>query len=615
MKNQLIKGAVRRLPAEILAAMLAAFWAVVPLAGATVEMTRPSDRLIEITGGRGRVTWRLRYGTQSYYKKQVISGTADLAWFSHSGWLRLIDAKKGIVVGRWLFPGQIVSLVPVGSQVRVEVEALLSKDQALRRTFTFDPTAPVVPYWPNGWLLLYRLPEEEWASLFPGGSPGPGFPAVQKPTEETRKVIAEAEEAARRDPCSPWLRVILGNLYRGLGDARAGAAYQEAVRIPTTDFSELVRISSYLENLGESDAARAAFERGYRDFLDHGNDPRLFTVLIGRLFLYGPTSSKAQQAGAVGEERRELNERIYKLQPYGEASELGERLYADYLSRNGRAEDALLWRARAEDAEANSLFVFAPGFSVTADRFLLLAGAGAVGIIFYFFILFLHYRPQHRLTLAAQKRPSGFARSSTWFYSVYWSRSQRVGFLAFVFAVYFSAGMLGQYIQGMLRFSEVPISFGMGSLSGPVTTWYLENRMPKTPDRDLLLAIAYQQGGESDNAGRLYRDLPQFAESWNNLGVILKNAGKVTEARQAFEKALQLDPALAEAALNLGQPPRSFWTEEHQKYFPGRPMLAPPRRERMVNAFLGGSPYQIYLRALITGFSGQIFSLVGKLAG
>jgi len=112
-----------------------------------------------------------------------------------------------------------------------------------------------------------------------------------------------------------------------------------------------------------------------------------------------------------------------------------------------------------------------------------------------------------------------------------------------------------------------------------------------------LLAIAHQQSGELEQAERLYRSLPDLSESWNNLGVILKNGGKDQEARQAFDRALQLDPGLAEAALNVGRPPAGLWTELHQQYLPGRPMMAPPRRTQVLRAYVGMSLGSLYLRA------------------
>ena len=180
-------------------------------------------------------------------------------------------------------------------------------------------------------------------------------------------------------------------------------------------------------------------------------------------------------------------------------------------------------------------------------------------------------------------------------------------------AIWYAVGVIGSFVAGILLPFEAPLGFSMGNFGSPATVSWLERRRVWSPEWDLLLAIAYQQGGQKQRAEQLYRGLPQFAESWNNLGVILKEAGKEQEARQAFEQALQRDPGLAEAALNLGRPPQSLWTEHHQKYLPDRPMIAPPSQERIRNAMLGGPPLRVYVRALWMGF--RYFSAVGKLAG
>ena len=53
----------------------------------------------------------------------------------------------------------------------------------------------------------------------------------------------------------------------------------------------------------------------------------------------------------------------------------------------------------------------------------------------------------------------------------------------------------------------------IGSFGGPVSIAVFENLPQETPERDLLLAMAYQHDGQRDKAEALYRQLPQFAES------------------------------------------------------------------------------------------------------
>lgn len=773
LKKHTLTGLLSRRAPEILAVVLAAFWAVTPAAGAGAQMTRTSPYLIEIKGEG----WRLAYGTQPPdwgYETRLANAEGNRAWFSHGGWLRLIDTQKGLVIGRWRFPGQVTNLTPRGELVQIEVEDRLGAARSVRQTLTFDPKAPSVPEWPANWLSSYRVPitEIRWTSM--GGLPGAAVGTFAKVSpEQAKQLIPELEEAVRRDPHSPWFRFTLARLLRDTGDPRATAVFQEAIRAPPAHFTELLRISAALEELGEPQLASEAFERGYRDFISRGYDPRLLVVLIDRLMLYSVNAEKLSAA-----QRRELPERMYRLSPRAEGAAIAWRVHADELQKNGRTEEARLWRARAEEPE--TLF-FGPSVTVPLDRAFLLAVASVLAAVLY--ILFLHarYRPQARLDLAARERAtapsqafsfqylknwsrgeriaffilvfgvgftaywmmpippassrSGFLSATgaiqtafavyfafpvavlyflvlylrrqrrlsaeerqqdssllnvarwgwgqsiaflaivfggwlfgylmgssesqpfpraflavypaiaaailyffilylldwprrrqeraagvpapgfTWFSTVYWDRRDRIGFLTIVLVGWFAAGVAGGYVQGILRMAASPVSLGGGSLAGPVTTRFLQDHLPQTPARDFLLALAYQQSGDKATAERLYRGLPDFAESWNNLGVLLKEAGKEQEARQAFEEALRRDPGLAEAALNLGRPPQTIWTEQHQKYLPGRPMIAPPQGDIGFRAFFGGAPRQIYLRALAGPFGGSLEPLLGPGSG
>jgi tetratricopeptide (TPR) repeat protein len=601
LRYQRLGSAHRWLVPEILAAAAAVFLAVVPMAGAEARMNHVSDTLIEITGGTGARAWRLRYGTPRAYpdipvQSHFVTTEGNRAWFSHRGWLRLIDTEKGMVIGRWHFPGEITRVVPVGTKVQIEVEDYGGEEQErVRRTFTFDPSAPAVPYWPNGALYLYRLPAMEAESGWPLAYPGEG---VKVSAEQGRELIPELEDAVRRDPAAPWIRFTLGKVLLDIGDPRARAVFQEAIQGPPADFTELIPISAELDDLGERELAGAAFERGYQDFFERGNDPRLFTILLGRLILYArPHVRKIDVNTLSDERRRELIERIYKLQPYGEAADLAWQLYADYLQKTGQAEAARMWQARAKETKAGTLFPLGSALTLVPNRALIVILASFLATVAYIFVLYLRYRPQRRLAVAAEARTSGLARRFSLFTLEYWDRRQRIAFLTIALAGWLALGLAGAFAQVVLRLAEMPISTAMGSLAAPATEWFFKNRLAATPERDLLLAMAAHDRGETEKAERLYRSLPQFAESWNNLGVIWENAGRKSEARQAFERALAVNPNLAEAALNLGRPPQTLWTELHQKYLPGRPMMAPPQRDELERAFLGGSRSRLFLRA------------------
>ncbi len=593
--------------AGFLGAVLVLWYAAMPVASAAVELKRISPEKapsqIEISGGTGRQAWKLRYGTDAGHIEwaRLKEAPGKRAWFSHGGWLRLIDTEKGLVRGRWHFPGLIVHLRPVDDRVEVEFEDK-SSDQTFRRTLTLVPGAgETIPYWSAGNVMLSRISISEVESLWRLGT-GPGLFSEQEriSVEQLKRIIPEMEEAVRRDPASPWLQIALARSLRDAGDSRAAQVLAGALEVPTTDFSELLPISAFLERWGERDAAGRAFERGYGDFLARGNDPRLFFILIGKFVLYVPWG--ITQRDPASDHGRELMERTYRLSPNCEAADFAWEMYAGILERRGRAEEARLWRARAAEASETSVWILPRNFVLNADRALLLTLASMLAAVLYFILLGVRYFPQRWADSAAWKERSWPGRAFSWLTLHYWTRSQRLAFLTIVLLAWLAVGAVGGIGQSVLRVATWPLGSGVGSFAGPATVWFLERRLPESPDRDLLLALAHQQSGENEPAERLYRGIPRFAEGWNNLGVILKEAGKEQEARQAFEQALRLDPGLAEAALNLGRPAQDYWTELHRKYVPDRPMIAPPRAGRLTRAVLGGSRGLILLRAMAGPF-------------
>jgi tetratricopeptide (TPR) repeat protein len=597
-----LRAGGRRLPA-ILASVLAVFWAAAGVRAAEVKMSQPVASVIEISGGEGKDAWRLHYGTRADISNPIHKGVYpagnDRAYFAHGLWLRLIDTRKGVVVGRWRFPSQILRVVPEGLRAKVEIE-LDRTESGIRQTLNFDPDAPSIPDFPQSFLFCYLLPRSEaygpnylLAGVL-GGGLGGGFDPAKIPAERVRQLIPVMEEAIRRDPLSPWFRVLLGRLLQDAGDPRAAQVFQGALSVPTTDYTELLPISGHLEGYGQRETATAAFERGYADFLSRGNDPRLFTFLIGRLVTYAARWDQMSPAA-----RSVYIERIYRLMPGGEGAPYAWQHYADWLRRAGQAEQARLWQARADEMRRSSLYPL-DSFAKRMDQTLYLVLASLLACFGYMLVQWLRYRPQMRLDAAARKLSGAPAPR----YPVaYATRRERLALLGIVLVGWLAAGVGGWYVQGAIRLGASPISDGLGRLSSPATIAHFQS-FPATPQRDLLLAIGHQQAGQIDKAERLYRSLPQFPQSWNNLGVLLKEAGKEVEARQAFERALAADPGLAEAALNLGQPARSYWTEQHQKYLAGRPMLAPPTRQQMSSAYLGGSPPRVAWYALSGAFSG-----------
>lgn len=574
----------RRLP-EILAAVLSVFWAVAPARAAQVSMQDRSNS-IEISGGIGASAWRLTYGTHTHIRvPHELAVVGDIAYFSHGFWLRQIDTRQGVVTGRWRFPWQIAHIVPEGDKVRVDIAQSEDIAHPFRHTVLLDPKVPQIPNWP-GADPAFSITEATSPWRLALTAPSYAIKFSISP-ERARQVLPEVVEMARRDPLSPWFQITQAALLRTLGDPGASGVFREAITTPSSDYTELIRISAFLSQMGEKDGARESFERGYRDFLERGFDPRLMRSIWTRRGLY-----PVYQADA------EWMERAYRLAPYSGDSSWAWQGFARRLEAEGHADQAKVWRERAADPQSFDL----------ATRSLTIMGFAGLGIVaadiafwIYMAILFWRYRKQR-----LQDRAAGTGWTGKPYVSLlrleYADRRERAALLGLMLTASTALGLLVTQGQGLMQTIRSAPSLWTGSLAGPVNISFLENQLPASQERDLLRAVAYDQSGEDQKAERLYRALPGFAESWNNLGVLLKKRGKDGEARAAFEQALRLDPSLAEAELNLRGTARDFWTKQHAGFLPGKAMVAVPRGDRFERVFYGRSLWQNCLRSLAGPF-------------
>jgi tetratricopeptide (TPR) repeat protein len=551
----------------ILAAILAVLLAAA-CAHAAVAVKR-NVYTIEVTGGPDAAPWRLTYGTHfagfSRDTYQLLD-TGDRAYFSHGPWLRQIDTRRGVVTRRWRFPWSVVNVSMNGGKLQVEIAQAEDLAHSYKHIVVLDPDGDPqhqpIPNWPSSWHAVL-VPSVEASQL---------------------RSISEAEEMIRRDPHTPWFRAQLGILLKSAGDPRFAQAFREAVAMPEADYTDLLGISARLWQLGVRDIAKEAFERGYRDFLDRGFDPRLVSSSLAREFLYSGHGTDLES--------------VYRLGPYADNSSRAWEELAAQLEKRGETDHAKLWAQRARDPRSFDLLFPRSRWSMIEELCggVVLA-AVSISIDIYLLILFFRYRPQRRHDLDA-----GVAWYSkpglTLFRLEYASRRERAAVLAMFLIASTAIGLIAGLHPGMERVRRSPATLWGGSLAGPANIAYLEEQAAAGKERNLLLAVASQQSGEDEKAERLYRDLPMFAESWNNLGVLLKQAGKGAEARSSFEQALRLDPGLAEAELNMQGTAKDEWTSQYARYFPGRPMLAVPKGDIFVKAFFGGSFAEMCLRAL-----------------
>ncbi len=573
--------------------ILAVSLSLVPLAAAKLELRKNKDS-VQIVGG----DWTLTYPTAFDFVPQLIELSPERAYFTQGGWLRLIDTTRGVVLGRWHLGPPVVAMKPAGDE---QIEAEVADNSFRCKPYAEPGDCPEthdralvgpgvrVPLLPSESLYWRGVGLRE--SM--GGLPWFGFSGMKVKPERARELLPAAEQLARRDPYLPWARLIYAHLLAAAGDSRASAAFTDVLHSLGGDFTEWLPIAAYFYAQHQDQLARAAYDRGYKDYLQRGFDPRVLQVVWYRLSLFSPWIGPQPRLADLSPEQMD---RIYRLSPATDLSWAAWEQYADDLEKRGYAADAQLWRARAADARQKAP-ALRTAFSVGLDRWFVAALAALAAMAVYVVVISLRYAPQRGADMEAGRRQWAVPLFSN---LSYWNRTERLTLLLIALLGWLAMGIAGHYADALTHSEFAPAAVRNGSYAGQNARWHLQ-RLPASPERDLLLAIAYQQGGDSRRAEETYRRLPQFAQSWNNLGVLLKRRGKDDEARQAFQRALQLSPRLHDAAFNLDGSSRDYWTQLHREYLPDKPMLVMASGEQMRAAYLGGRGYSPFAWSALRG--------------
>jgi len=454
-----------------------------------IEM-KVTNNFIEVTSSAPN-KWVLQYSRVEFAGFQpnsfdpdeahlVISGS-DRAFFSHGCWMRWIDTKRGIVIGRWRFPGEITNMVVEGSILKVQVTDKYDDHHAFTQIVDFDPRNPATPPGVAQMLILLRIPAVEFLHPFfspylPKGISNSGFYTLQKfPTPaQSKALIPQLESVVRHDSLSPWLQILYAVTLAHADDPRAAAALDRALKTPS-DYTEWLPISAFLEKFSTSSAADAAFELGYSDLIRRGIDPRLFGGIIQRLLLYPVDFNEANPT-----RRRVLVEHVYRLNPYTESSALA---WTSFARAAATPEERNLWRERAAKSSANTPHVFAD-FAHQLDLGLLFCGASLYLTPLFLIISYVRHRPQRRADLRRLKENCApFWKRLTLLNVQYWSMSQRIGIVLITLLSTFVVGTLKQASVGITREGVLPMSVVSGDYSGPVAQWFLQNKLPDVPER------------------------------------------------------------------------------------------------------------------------------------
>ncbi|MBI4471922.1 MAG: tetratricopeptide repeat protein, partial [Acidobacteria bacterium] len=535
--------------------------------------------------------WILRFITYDQLKipPKLIHVSNERTLMVHGGVLRLLDTKNGIFIRRWIFPDPIEDVATEAEGFRVQTSRLSDADPLPQSTLITEDSPPP-PIWTDNSVLMHRVAimEGSWLDFATGiefkvrRQPPLGVePRVALSPEENEKLIAEATEAARRDPLSPLRNIALALLIKDAGRIEeSNELFRRTIDRPTNFFSELFWAASALEDIGAKEWSALAFDRGYRQFWNAGLDSRLLAFLLPRLItLYLPYKLRLPISD---DERHPLIERIYRLAPYVEGTPTTWAAMAEYFRGRGNHGAAALWQTRAEEAEKRSFHVW-PDKYLRPIWYLLMAVCAAS----FIYVLVLHYR------YSLQRRLMRSTAKGNWFQRrfapsiAFWDPQDRRIVYLIVVLLWLSAGVSAAISEFTERLFSMPLPSGSGTLRAPVTLKFLQDDVDASADRDLLLALSLLQSGRLPEAERLYRTLSHSAEAWNNLGVIQSILGRSQEAEESFRNAARIDPTLTEAAFNMGQPVTDYWAGIHREYRPGAKMLAMPTNDVVYRAIRG----------------------------
>ena len=174
-----------------------------------------------------------------------------------------------------------------------------------------------------------------------------------------------------------------------------------------------------------------------------------------------------------------------------------------------------------------------------------------------------------------------------------------------VYALLIASGVsLARNATILTTMGNVPDVAAYGNIGHPAAVDYFAAWWKGTPAADFIRALALQKAGQLDQAAEIYARLGS-ARALNNLGAIRRAQGREADATKLFQEATKADPALAEAAFNLGQPASSPRIERARKYGVASALVATPTRDDWTEAMAG----PVDPRTMFTGWI-QLFHML-----
>lgn len=408
--------------------------------------------------------------------------------------------------------------------------------------------------------------------------------------ERIRKEFLKATEA---DTTNPWYYIYLGLISDNLEKrVYADIYYKKALDTSGLVFYDYFQISTLYEYLDKRNLADIAFEKGIQDFLGRGYTPEQLTSVQSVLNYANwliPSINKLKDKDV--DRTVLLIERFYKLSPFKEGNFNMLNGTVKYLINKGRLMEAKEWQVKADNSRG---FFFPGDYSIImADIALNLLLASVISFVLFFFVFFLR-----DIALFLEDKKHNNTDFTEFFKRRYISKYTILSFVLLYLFSLVALGFASNTIGVVSKMVKEPPTINSGTWGNYATVKYFSKGLGNVPEKNLFLAIAYQQLKDYDTAEKLYKSMNN-PESHNNLATLYMRSGKKQQALSELDKALSMDKYMIEARYNrsLLNPEKKLETrnskvEMYRAYAPNLPMIALPEEKYYRNAFYSGIKIQ-----------------------
>lgn len=556
-----------------------------------------------------------------------------------------LSATTGHVSGRAAMPGDCDSFEVSQGTLIVKVKA---PNQLSTKAWTSQLTAddalfdapPLELNYPMGRMMVRRLaslsshikdlPErqdgERRQDFIKRAFSSPPAPLAA----QLQEMVGWLEVQEQRDPTNPWYRFERAQALSYLGQPeRAKPLYESLAQWSGQGKDELMAMVIALDEI-DADLAQRVFELSLRDMMQRGYNPELGVSLISLVVIYGRWPQQVSVEALIEDSALYATltrhaDRLAMYSPRGEAIYYFWQAMADAATARKEPARAKRYAALADKSFDYRILGFADKIvGDVGNQLNLFLGTLWAILLLVVLKLLRTFSARYDRTASPLLRFNPLTR---------WSYMEVVGLLCLVPLLMFTGQRVAQGVKIVGLAAGAPYELFSGDLGHPAAAAYINEvdatvQAPGYTSRAWLLAdyniyfvqaFSAQQAGDLERAATLYE---KIGRPWsiNNLGVIRAAQGRPDEAKALWEKALNLDPNLLEAAHNLGQTlePTSVKAERLSRYAQGLKVNVAPNSSHWASIWLA--------RALMSGvaaassFEGmgalqQLFAVAGDEPG